>query len=83
MTSFGSEYSPSKRPDLLELLVDTLLDTRDPPLPFLFATATTGELLSDAIHERVQKSEIGRFVRFAPQQLVLQHPATGWFLVSL
>jgi len=81
--SFGSEYSPSKRPDLLEILVETLLTTNDPPLPFLFATATTGGLLSPELHERVKKSGVGMFVMFAPQQLVLQHPVTGWFLVSL
>jgi len=78
--SFGSEYSPSKRPDLLETLVETLLTTNNPPLPFLFATATTGELLSPELHERVKKSGVGMFVMFAPQQMVLQHPVTGWFL---
>lgn len=80
--SFGSEYSPSKRPDLLETLVTTLLTPEDPdnPLPFIFATATTTELFSPELYERVQKSGIGWFTRFAPQQLVLQHPATGWFL---
>ncbi|KAF8305675.1 hypothetical protein DL93DRAFT_304678 [Clavulina sp. PMI_390] len=83
--SFGSEYSPSLRPDLLELLVDTLLSTT-PPLPFLFATATTGKLLSSEIHERVLRTRInergafGMFTKFAPQMTVLEHPATGWFL---
>ncbi|KAF8305674.1 UDP-Glycosyltransferase/glycogen phosphorylase [Clavulina sp. PMI_390] len=86
--SFGSEYSPSLRPDLLELLVDILLDT-SPPLPFLFATATTGQLFSSSIHERVlqtrtkegdQAGPFGMFSKFAPQMTVLEHPATGWFL---
>ncbi|KAF9527938.1 hypothetical protein CPB83DRAFT_855468 [Crepidotus variabilis] len=78
--SFGSTYSPSKRPDLLEVLVQSLL-TVEPPLPFVFATATTGYLISDALRHRVKNSGgRGMFAKFAPQQRLLQHSATGWFL---
>ena len=79
--SFGSLYSPSQRPDLLETLVESLLSA-DPPFPFLFATATIGHVISDRVRKLVTNSGgKGMITGFAPQQHVLQHRATGWFLV--
>lgn len=79
--SFGSLYSPSRRPDLLETLVESLLSV-DPPFPFLFATATIGHVISDRVRRLVADSGgRGMITGFAPQLHVLQHRATGWFLV--
>ncbi|KAF8327593.1 uncharacterized protein EI90DRAFT_3126930 [Cantharellus anzutake] len=78
--SFGSLYSPSQRPDLLETLIESLLST-EPPLPFLLATATIGDVISDRVRKLVSESGgKGLITGFAPQLHVLQHPATGWFL---
>ncbi|KAF9515824.1 glycosyltransferase family 1 protein [Hydnum rufescens UP504] len=77
--SFGTVYSPSRRPDLLLTLIDSLLSA-EPPLPFVFATVTTYHLISEATRTKVIESGLGIITRFAPQQMVLQHPATGWFM---
>lgn len=80
-SSFGTVYSPLGRPDLLLTLINSLLSA-DPPLPFVFATVTTYDLISQATRDKVAQSGLGLISHFAPQQMVLQHPATGWFLVS-
>ncbi|KIY47558.1 UDP-Glycosyltransferase/glycogen phosphorylase [Fistulina hepatica ATCC 64428] len=78
--SFGTLFAPSERPELLTTLVDTLLES-DPPLPFLFAGGYAQHFIPDSLRERVFRSKHGKLVTtFVPQQAVLKHEATGWFL---
>ncbi|KIY52796.1 UDP-Glycosyltransferase/glycogen phosphorylase [Fistulina hepatica ATCC 64428] len=78
--SFGTLFAPVNRPELFETLVGTLL-TEDPPLPFLFAGGYAQSFVSDKLRESVKKSEFGKMIPdFVPQQAVLNHLATGWFL---
>lgn len=67
---FRSEYSLSKRPDLLETLIGVQLSNA--PLSFLFATAMSDELLSPELRKHVQRSRVMMFARFATQKNVPQ-----------
>ncbi|KZT56672.1 glycosyltransferase family 1 protein [Calocera cornea HHB12733] len=58
-------------------LLDVLLELEE-PMPFLFTTASTAMHISDSIREKVATTGRGLLVPWAPQQAVLEHPATGW-----
>ncbi|KIY47179.1 UDP-Glycosyltransferase/glycogen phosphorylase, partial [Fistulina hepatica ATCC 64428] len=78
--SFGTVFTPSERPDLVETLIETLL-AADPPFPFIFASGYIQKSLSPEIRSRVQASGRGLLAdAFVPQQAILKHAATGWFL---
>ncbi|KIY48064.1 hypothetical protein FISHEDRAFT_44001, partial [Fistulina hepatica ATCC 64428] len=78
--SFGTVFTPSERPDVVETLIETLL-AADPPFPFIFAGAYMQKSLAPEIHSRVQASGLGLLAEaFVPQQAILKHAATGWFL---
>lgn len=74
-----------KRPDLIETLLHTLIAfnerSTENKIPFVFATATTSHFISAALREKAENLGIGHFCAFAPQHSILNHPATGWFLV--
>ncbi|KAF8828751.1 hypothetical protein HHX47_DHR3000396 [Lentinula edodes] len=79
--SFGTTFLPSNAPHLFDALLKTLLGA-EPPLPFLFAGAINNKLLTADHREAIQKSGHGLLAGFVPQQAVLKHDATGWYLVS-
>ena len=72
---------PSLRPELIQYLVESLLDAK-PPLPFLFATAVKGAVISEDIRARVDKSGRGSIVPWVPQFTAMQHEAMRFFVVS-
>ncbi|KAH7876746.1 uncharacterized protein C8R40DRAFT_115066 [Lentinula edodes] len=77
--SFGTTFLPSNAPHLFDALLKTLLGA-EPPLPFLFAGAINNKLLTADHREAIQKSGHGLLAGFVPQQAVLKHNATGWYL---
>lgn len=76
----GTACWPTKRPELIQYLIESLLDA-EPPLPFLFATAATGSDVRADLREAVKASGRGMIVPWAPQITVLQHDAVRFFLV--
>lgn len=76
--SFGTFYGMSSRPDLIELLLHTLLESRR---PFVYAVNKMKPYLSHAIKRRIEEAELAHMVDFSPQHHVLAHLATGWYLV--
>lgn len=81
--SFGTVYFPSLRPDQIKLLIKSLL-AAEPPLPFVFGTAGAPPDLVDDISTTLSAedaSDIGIICGFAPQMFILNHAATGFFLV--
>ena len=82
--SFGTTYFPARRPDQVQLLIKSLL-TAQPPVPFIFATAGAPAGLVDetsAILQAEKDSALGLICGFAPQMFILNHAATGFFLVG-
>lgn len=77
--SFGTIIWPTLRPELITELVGTLLDIK---VPFIFATASPAGQLDDDLKRRIEESGRGMVLDWVPQLQVLQHPATGAFLVS-
>ncbi|KAE9408708.1 hypothetical protein BT96DRAFT_1099902 [Gymnopus androsaceus JB14] len=77
--SFGTTFLPYNTPHLFDALVKTIL-AADPPLPFLFAGGTTNKLLTAEHRDEIRKSGRGLLAGFVPQQAVLKHEATGWYL---
>lgn len=76
-----------KRPDLIELLMQMLFEVNSGPnglqIPFIFTTFTTKDLIPPELRQQIEKAGVGIFCQFAPQHLILRHPATAWFLVSV
>jgi len=75
--SLGSVFWPLLRPELMDFIIDSLIES---PLPFLFAHATDLATPNTALLERINSSGKGCAVKFAPQWAVVNHPATGFFL---
>lgn len=81
--SFGSLFFPAAYPDQIRTLVHSLTAAR-PPIPFVFAVSTAPpELVSEIKKMIVEENATALVSMFAPQMDVLQHAATGWFLVSI
>ncbi|KAJ3982385.1 hypothetical protein F5890DRAFT_1530116 [Lentinula detonsa] len=73
--SFGTFAYPPQ-PERLQMLIQTLIDHR---VPFLFSypspQATEGE-----IQALIKESGIGLAMQWCPQEEILQHDVTGWFI---
>ncbi|KAJ7868679.1 hypothetical protein B0H13DRAFT_2558393 [Mycena leptocephala] len=74
--SFGSVFWP-KVDTQLEDLVEALLEKE---MPFILCYASPLAVVPDALSEKIKSSGIGMATTWAPQQYILTHPATGWFL---
>ncbi|KAJ7726853.1 hypothetical protein DFH07DRAFT_235594 [Mycena maculata] len=74
--SFGTVYFPTVEEQLDEL-VDALIDKK---FPFILCYASLFAQVSDKLMEKIKASGIGMATRWGPQQFILTHPATGWFL---
>lgn len=83
--SFGTLFFPAGRPDQIQLLIKSLL-TANPPMPFIFGTAGAPSGLVDDISAMLaaeDDSALGIICGFAPQLFILNHAATGYFLVRV
>ncbi|KAJ7887433.1 hypothetical protein B0H13DRAFT_892025 [Mycena leptocephala] len=74
--SFGSIFWP-KVDTQLEDLVEALLEKE---MPFILCHASPFAIVPDALSDKIKSSGIGMVTRWAPQQFIITHPATGWFL---
>ncbi|KAL0570335.1 hypothetical protein V5O48_011632 [Marasmius crinis-equi] len=76
--SFGSAWWPGE-PEKLFAVIDELIAHKTPFLisnasPFPFAT------IPDDVLTKIKESGVGYAMKWAPQDAILSHPATGWFL---
>lgn len=55
----------------------------DNDVPFVFAHASFMEQLGTDVLDKINSRENAIEVKFAPQWAVLQHPATGFFVVRV
>lgn len=78
--SFGTVFIPTERPQLFDALIKTILEA-EPPLPFIFAGGKTNSILTAEAKEKIVNSGRGLLAGFVPQQAILKHKATGWYLV--
>ena len=78
--SFGSGFWPMMRPELVNYLLESLIENE---FPFIFSYASPFEQMPKDFIEKMNAREESCMVKFAPQWAVLDHPATGYYLVSL
>ncbi|KIK62564.1 glycosyltransferase family 1 protein [Collybiopsis luxurians FD-317 M1] len=74
--SFGTFFWPPQE-EKLAALIETLIANRK---PFLFAHASPLAQLSDELLTMIKQSGIGMETAWSPQETILQHEATGWFI---
>ncbi|KAG7096241.1 hypothetical protein E1B28_003690 [Marasmius oreades] len=74
--AFGTTWWP-KDPTKIYTLIDELLQART---PFLLPQSSPLAHIPDDIMSKVAASGLGKIVKWAPQETVLQHSVTGWFI---
>ncbi|KAJ7106171.1 UDP-Glycosyltransferase/glycogen phosphorylase [Mycena epipterygia] len=74
--SFGTVFWPTAN-EYVEEVVEALLENK---VPFILCHASPFAKISNELLTRVENSDIGMLTMWCPQQFILNHPATGWFL---
>ncbi|KAL4252626.1 Plant UDP-glycosyltransferase [Abortiporus biennis] len=74
--SFGSLIWPTE-PEKLWTVLDVIMAKR---IPFIMSLGAPSATIPDEIVDKVKKYDLGMFAPWTPQQAILSHPATGWFI---
>ncbi|KAJ7108400.1 UDP-Glycosyltransferase/glycogen phosphorylase [Mycena crocata] len=74
--SFGTIFWPTQ-PEQLEEIVDALTEKK---FPFILAHASPFAVVSESLLDKISASGLGMATKWSPQQFILSHPATGWFM---
>ncbi|KAI0644656.1 UDP-Glycosyltransferase/glycogen phosphorylase [Trametes meyenii] len=75
--SFGSIFWPVKTPEKLWGFVDVVIEQG---IPFILSHGSPFATVPDEIREKVEKYGKGLLSPWSPQQTILEHPVTGWFV---
>ncbi|KAI0661229.1 UDP-Glycosyltransferase/glycogen phosphorylase [Cubamyces menziesii] len=75
--SFGSFFWPTENPEVLWTFLDVVMELN---IPFIMSHASPLATVPDAVKTKVQTYGKGLMAAWNPQQLILNHPATGWFV---
>ncbi|KDR78382.1 hypothetical protein GALMADRAFT_138474 [Galerina marginata CBS 339.88] len=76
LISFGTMFWPTA-PEYVDEVIEALVEKK---FPFIFAVTSPYSQIPDGLAEKVKASGLGMLTRWVPQQFILNHPATGWFL---
>ncbi|EKM54549.1 glycosyltransferase family 1 protein [Phanerochaete carnosa HHB-10118-sp] len=74
--SFGTVVWTTQ-PEKVWTFLDVLMDQK---IPFIMAQASPFCHLTAEVAQRVKASGTGLITSWAPQQAILEHPVTGWFV---
>jgi len=74
--SFGTLYWATVL-EYLDELIEALIEKR---APFILAYASHYAKISEQLAEKIKSSGLGMLTAWSPQQSILNHPATGWFV---
>ncbi|OCH85811.1 UDP-Glycosyltransferase/glycogen phosphorylase [Obba rivulosa] len=74
--SFGTFWW-SPQPDKIWKFLDVLMDMK---IPFIMSHASPLAAVPDAVRQKVEASGLGLLSPWSPQQTILAHPATAWFV---
>ncbi|KAJ7454822.1 UDP-Glycosyltransferase/glycogen phosphorylase [Mycena latifolia] len=74
--SFGTVFWPTVH-EYVDELVEALLEKK---APFILCHASPFAKTSEELSEKIKNSGLGMLTKWSPQQFILNHPATGWFL---
>ncbi|KAI0631464.1 UDP-Glycosyltransferase/glycogen phosphorylase [Trametes polyzona] len=75
--SFGSVFWPVKSPEKVWAFLDVVMEKN---IPFILSHASQTATVPDDVREKVKAYGKGVLSPWSPQQTILEHPATGWFL---
>ncbi|OSC97758.1 glycosyltransferase family 1 protein [Trametes coccinea BRFM310] len=74
--SFGASMWP-KYPEKLWAFLDIVMERR---IPFILSHASEFAQIPDDVREKLSWYNLGLLSSWCPQQMILNHPVTGWFL---
>ncbi|KAJ7283947.1 UDP-Glycosyltransferase/glycogen phosphorylase [Mycena rebaudengoi] len=74
--SFGTVFWPTVE-EYIDEVVEALLQKQ---MPFILCHASPFAKISQELSDKVKNSGTGMLTTWSPQQFILNHPATGWFL---
>ncbi|KAJ3554961.1 hypothetical protein NM688_g2831 [Phlebia brevispora] len=74
--SFGSLWW-STEPEKIWAFTDVLIERK---IPFIFSYASPFAQVPNDVREKVKKAGTGLFFPWSPQEYILSHPVTGWFV---
>ncbi|KAJ8469425.1 hypothetical protein ONZ51_g8997 [Trametes cubensis] len=74
--SFGSIFFPLK-PDILATFLEAVMELN---IPFILSHPSPFAVFSEELKQKVEDYGHGMFSPWVPQQTILSHPATGWFV---
>ncbi|OCH85798.1 UDP-Glycosyltransferase/glycogen phosphorylase [Obba rivulosa] len=74
--SFGTFWW-SPQPDKIWEFLDVLMDLK---IPFIMSHASPLAVVPDAVRQKVEASGLGLLSPWSPQQTILAHRATAWFV---
>ncbi|KAF9461362.1 hypothetical protein BDZ94DRAFT_1299257 [Collybia nuda] len=76
--SFGT-FSHPPQPEKLQVLIETLISHQ---IPFFFSHPSPQPIatLSEDLRILIQESGLGMTMQWCPQEMILGHEATGWFI---
>ncbi|TFY68832.1 hypothetical protein EVJ58_g776 [Rhodofomes roseus] len=74
--SFGTVYWPME-PEKIWAFLNAVLDLK---IPFLISHASPYLNVPSGMADKVKQCGHGLLTKYTPQQHILHHPATGWFL---
>jgi len=74
--SFGSLFCP-KHMDIVWAFLDVVMDRS---IPFIFSYASPFSTIPDTVMAKIQRYGLGFTAKWSPQQTILSHRATGWFV---
>ncbi|KAH9476235.1 UDP-glycosyltransferase 74G1 [Psilocybe cubensis] len=76
LISFGTVFWP-KEQDYIEEVLEAFIEKK---APFIICYASMFASMSDNILQKIKDSDLGLISRWIPQQYILSHKATGWFI---
>jgi len=74
--SFGTIFYPTVS-EYVDELIEAFIEKK---APFIFAHASPTAKISEKLIEKIKSSGLGQLTTWSPQQFILNHPATGWFV---
>ncbi|KAH9914503.1 UDP-Glycosyltransferase/glycogen phosphorylase [Epithele typhae] len=75
--SFGSMFWPVGSPEKVWAFLDVVMEK---DIPFIMSHASPMAVVPDEVKTKVQAYGKGILSPWAPQQTILDHPATGWYV---
>ncbi|KAH9925919.1 UDP-Glycosyltransferase/glycogen phosphorylase [Epithele typhae] len=75
--SFGSVFFPVKTPEKLWAFLEVVVELN---IPFIMSAASPFCVVPEEVKEKVKSYGKGLISTWTPQQMILDHPVTGWYL---